>query len=75
MDRIGQTELFALNVIMALILAADFWGMYVFIIFALIVTPLYLLLLVSLFIEAGFGFSPAGIVFNKAKAALRSRCA
>ncbi len=55
MDTIDSPTLFVLNVLMALILAVNFWGTSVLIIFGLVGTALMLSLLVLSFADGAFG--------------------
>jgi hypothetical protein len=65
MDELGQAGYFLLNVIMALILATGFWGIYALILFGIIMAPIGLITLFCLFFEAGTGFTPYRYILQK----------
>lgn len=65
MDKMGASEYFLLNVLMGLILATWCWGINALIIFGVVMTPVYMLVLISIFIEGAFDFAPLRAVMRR----------
>jgi hypothetical protein len=64
MDELNETFYFTLNVILSLILATFIFGLEALIVFGLIMAPVGLLFLVSIYIEGAFGISLVGKIYS-----------
>jgi len=58
MDRLDSASLFVLNMMMALILATNFFGIQALIAFGLVAAGLGLMTVVLLFADSAFNFAP-----------------
>lgn len=65
MDEFGEFGYFLLNVLLLAIMSTHYWGINALIIFGNVMASLGLVVVFSLFFEAGTGLSPAHYIITK----------